>query len=676
MGDLNKIRYSHRDYESIKEDLINAIPSLTQEWTGREESDPGIVLIKLISMLGDNLSYNTDKNVLELFLDTVTQRKNCSKILSLLGYKMHWYRSATIGMQVRLSEEYDSQGNPNHIVLSPFKTTFRSSSEDLIYTLISDDPGAGDIDILSATYNTLLKLVEGRVVQVTFNKNSLVNNRYYFAESNVDESHIWLTFGSSHVFKFVNNLYLVTDDAQASFEFNVDEFDRPYIELIKYWEDIVGNAASTAKFTLYYILSSGAAGNVARNQLTKAQSVSGSYVTGLTTNYETGHLVSTTTNSLLVMSHPGSYESLDDAQESNQYTSQGYNPQTVEEAKKDSANYLFTYDTLVNASDFEKASRRVTGITGSKILDNVIIEYEGMDPQEVSSRCSDDFGTEEDENGSQILKAYQAILYLLYLGADSEVIDGEVFNSSNQYNQIEGDYYFSSYSQYDDAPPSEGSEFYGLGYFPYKPMTFITTQVRDLIDESQVLNIQIDFGTSKIFPFKVKGVVHLNEPVSPQDTLLALTNINDALNNFYYPGDRHRYGDLPSFIDLVEVIQSSDTNIRYFDATENIVEWSKICDLSKFDCTSFAKYNGLHDKFTIEKKFLNFKIKNSDVFPAVLRNLTIERNPGVDQSLPDESSEWIKVPGRSYSTISVNNRKELEALCQDLRLNSSLSYTR
>ncbi len=115
--DLNKTRYTHRDYESIKEDLINAIPSLTQEWTDRSDSDPGIVLIKLMSMFGDTLSYNVDKIALELYIQTVTQRKNCSKILELLGYKMHWYRSARVVAHVRLKAGTDGLGNPIHILL-------------------------------------------------------------------------------------------------------------------------------------------------------------------------------------------------------------------------------------------------------------------------------------------------------------------------------------------------------------------------------------------------------------------------------------------------------------------------------------------------------------------------------------------------------------------------------
>lgn len=669
MGDLNKIRYTHRDYESIRKDLINAIPSLTQEWTGREDSDPGIVLIKLISMLGDSLSYNIDKMVLELFLSTVTQRKNCSRILGLLGYKMHWYRSATLGLQVRLSEDHDYQGNPNHVILHPFRTTFRSAGGNIVYTLVSNGPGSGDIDILSSSYNTLVKLVEGRAVQVTFNKNSLVNNRYYFAESNVDEVHLWLTFGTSHVFTLVDNLYLVTDDTKGSFEFGVDEFDRPYIELVKYWEDIVGNAASTAQFTLYYFLSNGSKGNVARNQLVQINDVSGSYSSGYYTEragYRGG-----TASSLLVISHPGTTDSLEDMQEANQYTSIGYDPQTVDDAKKDSANYVFTHDTLVTVSDYEKAVRRVVGITASKVLDNTIIEYEGMDYAEVASRCDDSFGTVNESNtdGSVVtlLRPYQVIIYLLFQ---------EVSQSSNIYAMPSSKYCFDSYDLFNDEPPSADSPFYGLGYFPYKPIPFITTQVMDLISDSHCLNDQCDFGTSKIFPFRVKGTVYLNEPLSPQETLSVVNNINTYLSEYFSPGSNQGFGDLPRFLDVVETIQSSDVNIKYFDAKDSLVEWSKVCDLSKFDKTSFAKYNGLHNQFEIDRQFLRFRIKNSSDVPALLKNLTLQRNPHLNPDMPDDSAEWMRVPERSYKVIELNDRFELEAFCQDLRLSQTLSYVR
>ena len=48
-----KIDYTSRDYNSILQDLIDSIPSITKKWNSTDENDPGMVLIKLIAQLGD-----------------------------------------------------------------------------------------------------------------------------------------------------------------------------------------------------------------------------------------------------------------------------------------------------------------------------------------------------------------------------------------------------------------------------------------------------------------------------------------------------------------------------------------------------------------------------------------------------------------------------------------------
>ena len=90
----NILKYTSKDYESIKEDLLDSISALTSTWTSREEGDPGIVLVKLMSALGDMLSFNADMQALEYYAPTVTQRKNAARLFELIGYKMHWYRTA------------------------------------------------------------------------------------------------------------------------------------------------------------------------------------------------------------------------------------------------------------------------------------------------------------------------------------------------------------------------------------------------------------------------------------------------------------------------------------------------------------------------------------------------------------------------------------------------------
>ena len=94
------LSYTSRDFNSIKEDLTNSISNLTNIWTNRDQSDPGMVLVTLMSALGDNLSFNIDKQSLEFFGRTVSQRKNAKYVFDLLGYKMHWYKSAKLNVTV------------------------------------------------------------------------------------------------------------------------------------------------------------------------------------------------------------------------------------------------------------------------------------------------------------------------------------------------------------------------------------------------------------------------------------------------------------------------------------------------------------------------------------------------------------------------------------------------
>ena len=53
-----------------------------------------------MSIIGDMLFYTQDKQALEVYPNSVTQRKNAAAIYKLIGYKMRWYRSATLDMQL------------------------------------------------------------------------------------------------------------------------------------------------------------------------------------------------------------------------------------------------------------------------------------------------------------------------------------------------------------------------------------------------------------------------------------------------------------------------------------------------------------------------------------------------------------------------------------------------
>ena len=61
-----KIDYTDKDYVNILDDLINSIPGISKKWQSTDENDPGMILVKLMAILGDMLFFNLDMASLEV----------------------------------------------------------------------------------------------------------------------------------------------------------------------------------------------------------------------------------------------------------------------------------------------------------------------------------------------------------------------------------------------------------------------------------------------------------------------------------------------------------------------------------------------------------------------------------------------------------------------------------
>ena len=90
------INYTSRDFESIKSDLINYAKAYYPE-TYRDFNDAsfGSLMLDLVAYVGDVLSYYTDYQVNESFLETSLQENNILKIAKQMGYKIPGYPSST-----------------------------------------------------------------------------------------------------------------------------------------------------------------------------------------------------------------------------------------------------------------------------------------------------------------------------------------------------------------------------------------------------------------------------------------------------------------------------------------------------------------------------------------------------------------------------------------------------
>ena len=350
------LSYTSRDFESIKADLVNAIPNLTDIWTSREEADPGMVLITLMAALGDNLSFNMDQQSLEFYGKTFTQRKNAARVLDLIVYKLHWYKSATIEVTV-----YNTNTtNKAYLVFNPAgantqKLISSSISSAPSYFLLNPDETAANWDKttrfeIPAGGSKTLQAVQGTLNSVSFDASAIdINNRYYFSTTKIDQAHIWLKDSAGFQWYLVDNINNLTETAPR-FEFGVDEYNLPYIELVPYWKSTYGEVHT---FTVYYLVTRGSTGNIAANILNRVAGIANNPLNNgriKASDILVVHGANTVPNTKLT-NIPGA------------------DPQTAREAYYDSRNYIGVYNTLVTLQDFEKYMLRLNLISAVKAVD-------------------------------------------------------------------------------------------------------------------------------------------------------------------------------------------------------------------------------------------------------------------------------------------------------------------
>ncbi len=90
MADLNyvpQIDYTSRDYLSIRDDLINLIPTFAPDWTNRDESDFGIAILQMFAYMGALMSYYVDRSANEAFISTASKRSSILRQAALLDYQ-------------------------------------------------------------------------------------------------------------------------------------------------------------------------------------------------------------------------------------------------------------------------------------------------------------------------------------------------------------------------------------------------------------------------------------------------------------------------------------------------------------------------------------------------------------------------------------------------------------
>lgn len=751
------LKYTSKDFDSIKTDLMDSISSLTNTWTSREDGDPGIVLVKHMSAIGDMLSYNLDKQALECYGPTVTQRKNAAKLFELVGYKMHWYRSAVttvtltyyprvdayMSMFLKAVDAGESDISTVQDAYYEYRSTYYQLGSDIIYSALAVPPGSANppsylegirefisvasegyispsdvpadhsfeeiresdafqanaenflriskkmvdkykdqtenklgmhtylednerqLDIYSNNYGNISYsliptsvspgvesngaykstfdllpftpsqqlAIQGNLKMVGFDISQLQDNRFYLPDFEVDEENIFILFNtdfdnpnpSTHpsitIYKTDNLLTEEDikienptsnnkwDELKVFFQFGVDDFDYPYIELSSYWTSVL---PETGSFRVYYFKTRGKYGNITKNYLKRIGTYNASNIVieNVDTNisqYKDG----------VMLSRPG------------------YNPETARDAYINSLNYIMTFDSLVTFYDFERFTKRVSGITNALAIDrqrakDLNIKLETECEKYTEDQLKSILGNVGDMTESDMRLALYNIRKVTNKKSENGIPDMPVLKgeSLDPIEIDDGKYLaytlnmYPIYGNFLDKQDIDDDEYIAKiamskengVQLPYKLYKIIDDEsvsdgyISDIwqaIDDAgfrrvHIVSVDPKTAFARIFEWKCCGTIHLTKAVSKEEADSILNTVVSALKTAF-SADNVLFGQKITQMDVIQVVTEADSRIRYFDAgmgdKKVIVYQNGISDTSNyfnteayFNAESIMKY--------------------------------------------------------------------------------------
>lgn len=323
---------TNRDFQSQFIELLDIAKKLNASYdpSVSSESDPIVVLMKEMAMMGDKLEYNKDKAARELFPSTVQQRSNAQELYDILGYRLKGWISATgyISLSLRASTALvNAVGNT--VTIPKFT---RLADANGLYNYVTTDTISFDLSGADDTWSDTktVGIIEGEIKTLEVGgidtigiSNMDENYRVYFPETNIAENGIFVSFTNTigADFVMVDNPYMLTDDNVYSV--GEGENGEKYIQ---FPETIVDTLGTENTLSIRYVTSRGAAG------ICKSRTIN-VLADDITVN-------DTTLNDSISVVQP-------------EATINGQDPESLEQAYRNFKKTQGTFETLVTERDYE-----------------------------------------------------------------------------------------------------------------------------------------------------------------------------------------------------------------------------------------------------------------------------------------------------------------------------------
>ena len=547
---ISNLSYCSKDFYQIYPEIVDLVKNLTEgayDPENTNESDPGIVLLKVAAFLADKINYNIDKNILEVFITSATQEDSFRKICEMLGYNIKYYNSAETTVSVmwtgeELPEEGElTENTPRYIALPPFKTVLTNEAKDVSYVL------TGNGITLTHRYESVeASVMEGELVDLEINTDNIVlanniddNNRLYLPEQMIAENGIWITNASDKKeWKRVDNLNTQLK-GNSVWKFGYDSSRQtPYIEFPSDYPSLMQEGLQ-----IKYIRTSGASGNIKAGILTKL--MNNSVETNIVNeNNETPEL---DIESNLVIK--------------NLYaTTNGTNIETLTEAYNGFKRTIGTFDTLTTCRDYSNA-----------IYAMVVDEKTDNTPLVSNCQVSD---IRDELNYAKTVASYSSLGTTYLNVSDQDYVKGKITTSRDVAPQ-DGFYLADKITDFDLFlyPLNPIKNKYSDATFKqsFQPLstttnlnyTSILANLEDYKTISHKINLVEDPNDLYLIKnyYDLKGKIITRNKVNKFEEAQIKANIYDALyRNFN--ARQLEYGEEIPYESLVSVIENSDERIR------------------------------------------------------------------------------------------------------------------
>lgn len=221
--------YTRKDIAEIRQYLVDTIEKIDNAgaWTDRNESDIGMVILELMAGVGDMLNFYIDKQALENYLPTVTQRKNLKRILTLINYEMKGPVSAVCTGSINLTKYFGF----DITIPKYFQVSYERKNQGNIYYAT-----AQDCQILAGSTNTLVPLRQGIVVTINLQVADLMRTRILtINDTEVAYDSIVLTIDETE-WTCVPDV-LVDENYGEKYSVHENKDDQTYIEFGYHWRE-------------------------------------------------------------------------------------------------------------------------------------------------------------------------------------------------------------------------------------------------------------------------------------------------------------------------------------------------------------------------------------------------------------------------------------------------------